>query len=178
MNQDTIRCYAVIGSRRISNYIWATLSLSGGLGFFLTGLSSHTHPAGLPWAAELRFFPQGLVMMFYGGIALLIGSYLALTFLWGVGEGWNIFDKQDGTVRIFRWGYPGVHRTIDLQLPLADVIALRLEFDQGLNARRRVHLCVRDGREIPLTRGVPTNLEAMERYAAELAVWLQVELKQ
>jgi hypothetical protein len=35
----------------------------------------------------------------------LFSFYLGLTILWSVGEGFNEFDKQQGIVRIFRWGF-------------------------------------------------------------------------
>lgn len=177
-NIDGARRYVVIGARRTSNIVWATLSFVGGGAFLATGLSSRTGGA-LPWVrpGELHFFPQGLIMTFYGSLGLLISIYITLTIVWGVGGGFNIFDRQAEYVRIFRWGFPGSHRKIDLSYPLSDVSAIRLVLGSGFNAQRRITLCIRGGREIPLTRiGQPIPLEEIERLASELARYLRVDL--
>lgn len=179
MSSDLVRRYVVVGSRRVSNYVWAMISFIGGLDFVLTGLSSYAHINLVPMvrAEALRFFPQGLIMVFYGSLGLLISFYLVLTILWGVGGGFNKFDKQSGHVRIFRWGFPGKHRIIDLNYALDDIEAIRLELSEGLSPKRRIYLCVKGEREIPLTRvGQPISLEEIEKLASELAQFLQKDL--
>lgn len=179
MNTNLVRRYNVVGSRRISNYIWALLSGLGGLDFFLTGLSSYLHYNLLPiiHAQTILFFPQGLVMCFYGLLGIFFSFYLSLTILWSVGGGFNVFDKQNGFVRIFRWGFPGKNRRIDLTYSINDVTAIRLELKDGLNPRRTIYLCVKGQRQIPLTRvGQPMTLEQIETLAAELAQFLQKDL--
>jgi hypothetical protein len=42
-------------------------------------------------------------------------------------EGFNEFDKQQGIVRIFRWGFPGNNRRIDISYSIDDVKAIRVE---------------------------------------------------
>jgi hypothetical protein len=179
MSTDLIRRYVVVGSRRISNYIWAIISGIGGLDFLLTGLSSYFHTNLLPviHADTLLFFPQGLVMCFYGILGILFSLYISLTILWSIGGGFNLFDKQNDVVRIFRWGFPGKNRRIDLVYPMNDVMAIRLELKEGLNPKRTIYLCVKGQREIPLTRvGQPMTLEEIETLAAELAQFLQKDL--
>ena len=34
--------------------------------------------------------------------------------MWQIGSGFNEFNKKDGLIRVFRWGYPGKNRRIDL----------------------------------------------------------------
>ena len=72
MKPDSIRRYNVLGSRRLSNYWWAIIIGSGGLGFLLTGLSSYLQVNLLPiiHAEKIIFFPQGLVMCFYGTLGV------------------------------------------------------------------------------------------------------------
>ncbi len=179
MNTDLIRRYIVVGSRRVSNYFWAIISGFGGLGFLLTGLSSYFNFNLLPiiHSENILFFPQGLVMCFYGLLAIVFSFYLSLTILWSVGGGFNIFDKEQGIVRIFRWGFPGKNRRIDLTYPIDDVMAIRLELKDGLSPRRTIYLCVKGQRQIPLTRvGQPMTLEEIEILAAELAQFLQKDL--
>lgn len=179
MNIDTKRRYIVIGSRRISNYWWTTIIGMGGLGFLLTGLSSYFQFNLLPiiHSENIVFFPQGLVMCFYGFLGLIFSFYLGLTILWSVGEGFNEFDKQKGSIRIFRWGFPGNNRRIDISYAIEDVKAIRVELKDGLNPRRTIYLCIKGQREIPLTRvGQPMTLEEVETQAAELARFLQKDL--
>ena len=179
MNSEAIRRYSVSGSRRMSNYWWATLLGAGGLGFFLTGLSSYLHWNVLPiiHADTIIFFPQGIVMSFYGVLGMLFSLYLSLTIFFSVGEGFNEFNKEVGKIRIFRWGFPGKNRKIDLSYSIEDVKAIRVEFKEGVNPKRTIYLCVKGQRQIPLTRvGQPLTLEEMEMQAAELAQFLQKDL--
>lgn len=177
---ETVRRYNVIGSRRFSNYWWAFVILIGGTGFLVTGLSTFLGFNLLPFihSENIAFFPQGLVMCFYGFLGLLFSIYLWLTILWSVGGGFNEFNKKDGLVRIFRWGFPGKNRRIDLSYQLNDVEAIRVELKEGLNPRRTIYIRVKGKKDIPLTRiGQPMTLEEIEKQAAELARFLQVSLE-
>ena len=179
MNSDLVRRYIVVGSRRISNYVWATICAIGGFGFLLTGLSSYFNFNLLPiiHSDNIIFFPQGLVMCFYGLLGIIFSFYLSLTILWSVGGGFNIFDKQNGIVRIFRWGFPGKNRRIDLTYLIDEITAIKLELKDGLNPRRTIYLCIKGQRQIPLTRvGQPMALEEIEILAAELAQFLKKDL--
>ena len=179
MNPDSIRRHIVIGSRRVSNYWWATIIGMGGLGFLCTGLSSYLKLNLLPiiHSETILFFPQGLVMCFYGILGILFSFYLGLTILFSVGGGFNEFNKEQGIIRIFRWGFPGKNRRIDLTYSIDDVKAIRVELKDGINPRRTIYLCVKGQRQIPLTRvGQPMTLEEIETQAAELAQFLQKDL--
>ncbi len=46
---SSIRYDLILGSRRISNYLWILLSFIGGLGFFITGVSSYFQIEILPF---------------------------------------------------------------------------------------------------------------------------------
>lgn len=180
LNNNVIKRDAVVGSRRLSNYFWGGITLLGGLGFLLTGLSSYVGFNLLPFihADDITFVPQGLVMCFYGSLALLFGLYLALTILWSVGGGFNEFNKKEEKVRIFRWGYPGKNRKIDLSYSFSDIEAIRVDIQEGLNPRRTIYLRVKGKKDIPLTRvGQPLTLEEVETQGAELAKFLQVSLE-
>nr|YP_010733662.1 photosystem I assembly protein Ycf4 [Gayralia brasiliensis]YP_010733736.1 photosystem I assembly protein Ycf4 [Monostroma nitidum]WEG92933.1 photosystem I assembly protein Ycf4 [Gayralia brasiliensis]WEG93007.1 photosystem I assembly protein Ycf4 [Monostroma nitidum] len=179
MNSDSIRRYNVIGSRRVSNYWWAFIIGVGGFGFLLTGLSSYLQFNLLPiiHSEKILFFPQGLVMCFYGVLGILFSFYLVLTIFFSVGEGFNEFNKELGMVRIFRWGFPGKNRRIDLSYEMDDVKAIRVELKEGINPKRTIYLCIKGQRQIPLTRiGQPLTLEEIEIQAAELAQFLQKDL--
>ena len=113
---DLIKYDPVVGSRRISNYVWGTITTLGGLCFLLTGISSFYQKNLLFFihVDNIVFFPQGLVMCFYGLLAFLFSAYIWLTVFWAVGEGFNEFNKERGEIRIFRWGFPGKNRKINL----------------------------------------------------------------
>ncbi len=179
MENGLIRRYVVIGSRRISNYWWASVILVGGFGFFFTGLSSYFNINLLPiiHSNDILFFPQGLVMCFYGILGVLFSIYLWLTIFWSVGGGFNEFNKKDENVRIFRWGFPGKNRRIDISYPINEIEAIRVELKEGINPKRTIYMRVKGKRDIPLTRvGQPMTLEEIETQAAELAKFLQIDL--
>lgn len=179
MNTDLVRRYDVVGSRRISNYFWAIVIGLGGLDFLLTGLSSYLNfnLLSIVHSENIIFFPQGLVMCFYGLLGIFFSLYLSLTILWSVGGGFNLFDKQQGIVRIFRWGFPGKNRRVDLIYPMEEITGVSIEFKEGINPRRTIYLCIKTKGKIPLTRaGQPMTLEEIEILATELAQFLQKDL--
>ena len=180
-SQQTIVRYEVAGARRVSNYIWGVILALGGTSFLLTGLSSYFNTPLIPFVtfSTIQFFPQGLVMCFYGTLGILLGTYIWLILLWNLGQGFNEFNLETGQVRIFRWGFPGKNRRIDLFYHIKDVDAIKVEFKQGFNPRRTISLCIKNKRDIPLTRiGQPLTLQEIEKQAAELAKFLQVSLQE
>lgn len=147
------RRYFIVGERRISSYWWASIFLVGGFGFLITGISSYIkynlftnafrtaesffsspsvidefHSKG---GESLVFFPQGLLLCFYGSLAILLSLYWWLLIYWNVGGGFNEFNKREGFMRIFRWGYPGKNRRIDIIYPLNEIEAIRVELNQS-----------------------------------------------
>lgn len=178
--KESLRRDPVLGTRRWSNYIWAILLSLGGVGFLGAGLSSRFQTNLLPFVdyQELQFFPQGLVRCFYGVVALLLAIYLWSCIAWSVGGGFNEFNRETGQVRIFRWGYPGRHRRIELVYPLSEIDVVRVEIQEGWNPRRAIYLRLKGNRDLLLTCvGQPLTLEELERQAANLARFLQVGLE-
>lgn len=172
--------YDVVGSRRLSNYWWATVISIGGTGFFLAGLSSYFHTNLLPFAnpVELIFIPQGLAMGFYGIAGLLLALYLWLVIGWNVGGGYNEFNKEAGMVRIFRWGFPGKNRQVEVACRLSDVQSIRIQIREGINPKRALYLRIKGRGDIPLTRvGQPLPLAKLEDQGAEMARFLGVPME-
>ncbi|KAB8331661.1 photosystem I assembly protein Ycf4 [Scytonema tolypothrichoides VB-61278] len=170
----------VLGSRRLSNYWWASVVSLGAAGFLLAGISSYLKINLLivSDATQLVFVPQGLVMGLYGTAGLLLALYLWLTILWDVGGGYNEFNLENGTITIFRWGYPGKNRRIEIKSSTEDVQSVRVQVKEGLNPRRELYLRVKGRRDIPLTRvGQPLSLQELEIQGAELARFLGVPLE-
>jgi hypothetical protein len=180
--QILIRRYMITGERRISNYWWAFIISLGSAGFLITGilsyLSSNQDDPTSGLTQSIPFFPQGLLMSFYGSLGILLSLYWWFLIFWNVGSGFNEFNKKEGLVRIFRWGYPGRNRKIDLSYSLTDVEAIKVELKQGLDPQRTIYLKLKGNREIPLTGiGQPLVLKDIEKQASELANFLQVSLE-
>lgn len=170
----------VVGARRPSNFFWAVIVSIGGIGFLLAGLSSYLKVNLLLVSdtTALQFIPQGAALSFYGVAGTLLATYLWLTILWNVGGGYNEFNKEKGAIKIFRWGYPGKNRRIDLDWKIEDVQAVRAEVREGLNPKRELFLRIKQRRDIPLTRvGEPISLSQLENQGAELARFLEVPLE-
>nr|AOY36042.1 photosystem I assembly protein Ycf4 [Hariotina sp. MMOGRB0030F] len=206
MNQENfIRRYFIVGERRFSNYWWATLIFIGSVGFLFTGVSSYltmlnfsisfssnnevlNSIPGFNFILQnmfhtsttetIHFFPQGLLMCFYGSLGFLLSLYWWFLIFWNVGGGFNEFNKKENFIRIFRWGYPGKNRKIDLYYTLKDVESIRVEIQQGLDSQRTIFLKFKGNREIPITGiGQPLTLQEIEKQASELANFLQVSLE-
>ncbi len=170
----------IIGSRRFSNFFWAIVVTIGGSGFLLAGLSSYFHQNFLLVSdtSRLQFVPQGIALTFYGVAGSLLALYLWLMIVLDVGSGYNEFDKKEGKVTIFRLGFLGKNRRIELVYDLNDIQAIRAEIKEGLNPRRTLYLRVKPKRDIPLTPvGEPISLSQLENQGAELARFLTVPLE-
>ncbi|NWF60711.1 MAG: photosystem I assembly protein Ycf4 [Fischerella sp.] len=176
---DSVLHQKVLGSRRLSNYWWASIVTLGATGFLLAAISSYlkvnllivTDPT------QLIFVPQGLVMGLYGIAGLLLALYLWLVILLDVGGGYNEFNRETGKVKIFRWGFPGKNRRIEIDCNTQDVQSVRVQIKEGLNPLRALYLRVKGRRDIPLTRvGQPMPLKDLETQGAELARFLGVPL--
>ncbi len=170
----------VIGSRRFSNYWWATIVSLGATGFLLAGISSYLKVNLLIVSdpTQLVFIPQGAVMGLYGIAGLLLALYLWLVSLWDVGGGYNEFNRETGKIKIFRWGFPGKNRKIEIDCTMQDIQSVRVELKEGLNPRRALYLRAKGRRDIPLTRvGQPLPLKDLEIQAAQLARFIGVPLE-
>nr|QFQ51834.1 photosystem I assembly protein ycf4 [Sedum plumbizincicola] len=171
----------ITGSRKISNFGWACILFLGSVGFLLVGTSSYLGRnliSLFPYQQQISFFPQGIVMSFYGIAGLFISSYLWCTIVWNVGSGYDRFDRKGGIVCIFRWGFPGKNRRIFLRFLLKDIQSIRIEVKEGISARRVLYMEIRGQGDIPLTR-TDENLtpREIEQKAAELAYFLRVPIE-
>ena len=170
----------ILGSRRFSNYLWAVIVTIGGIGFLLAGLSSYLKVNLLMVSdtSEIQFIPQGVALTFYGVAGVSLAAYLWLLISWNVGGGFNEFNKKTGQVKIFRWGYPGKNRKVELDIPIEEIQSVRAEIREGLNPKRTLYLRSQKRRDVPLTRvGEPIPLSTLENQGAELARFLAVPLE-
>ncbi|NET36554.1 MAG: photosystem I assembly protein Ycf4 [Cyanothece sp. SIO1E1] len=170
----------VLGSRRFSNFFWATMVSLGAGGFLLAGISSYFRVNLLPFtdATQILFFPQGITMGFYGLVGLAVAFYLWATIFLDVGGGYNEFNQETGKVHIFRWGFWGKNRRVEISQSLEEVQSIRVDIKEGFNPRRALYLSSKQQRDIPLTRvGQPLSLAEIENQGAELARFLGVPLE-
>ncbi|CAH8331347.1 unnamed protein product, partial [Eruca vesicaria subsp. sativa] len=63
--------------------------------------------------------------------------------MWNVGSGYDLFDRKEGIVRIFRWGFPGKSRRIFLRFLIKDIQSIRIEVKEGVSARRVLYMEIR-----------------------------------
>nr|QVV41398.1 photosystem I assembly protein Ycf4 [Bridelia tomentosa] len=168
------------GSRKTSNFCWAFILFLGSLGFLLVGISSYLgkNLISLFPFQQIIFFPQGIIMSFYGIAGLFISAYLWCTISWNVGSGYDRFDRKEGIVCFFRWGFPGKSRRILLRFLMKDIQSLSIEAKEGLFARHVLYMEIRGQGAFPLTR-TDENFTAreMEQKAAELAYFLRVPIE-
>lgn len=180
VQSDWLWIESIKGSRRISNYFWALVLSLGALGFLLVGVSSYLGKDLLSFlpSQQVLFAPQGLVMCFYGIAGLFLAFYLWCAILWNVGSGYNEFDKENGIISLFRWGFPGENRQIRVQCSIQDVQALRLEVREGISPRRVLYIRMKGQQEIALNRLAETlTLKEVEEKTAQLARFLRVSIE-
>ena len=118
-------------------------------------------------------------MSFYGIAGLFMSSYLWCTIFWNVGSGYDQFDRKNGIVCIFRWGFPGLNRRIFLRFLMKDIQSIRIEDKEGIYSRRVLYMEIRGQGSIPLTRTDDNFLtpREVEQKAAELSYFLCVPIE-
>jgi hypothetical protein len=178
--QEKIRQEKIMGSRRFSNYFWASFLFIGGLMFLLAGISSYIKINLLPFgnSLDLVFIPQGIVMMFYGTLSFGLSTYIIATLFWDIGSGYNEYNKTENLVRVVRKGFPGKNRQILLTYPINNIKSIGIKISEGLNPERIIYLCLKDERKIPLTPvQQPNSISELEDQAADLAKFLDLKLE-
>ena len=169
----------VIGANTWSNYVWASILFFGGLGFFIAGLSSYFNKNFLPFlnSSELIFLPQGILLLFYGTLAIFLSLLLCLWSFEKVGSGYNEYDKTDNVVRIFRKGFSFLNNNIYLVYPFSEITNIELEIVDNITPRRVLYLCLKDSRKIPLTpSNILSDLGEIEKKGIFLADFIGVSL--
>lgn len=177
---NTIKIDKISGSRRASNYWWATIILLGSISFFLVGISSYIKLNIITFNSNssFLFIPQGVVMTFYGMTGILISTFIWYTIVLDVGSGYNEFNNRTGTITIFRLGFPGKNRVLKLQYKIQEISSIKINIQDGVSPKREIYLKTKDNREIPLTKvGSPINLSAIEEQAKDISNFLNVKLE-
>ena len=178
--EQKIRQDKIIGSRCFSNYFWVVFLFTGGMGFFLAGISSYFSRNFLPFSnpSELVFIPQGLVMVFYGVLSSSLSLYISFTIILDIGSGYNEYNKLENLVKIVRKGFPGKNRQILLTYPLTNIRSIGIKITEGFNPTRSLYLRLKDDRNIPLSPVQKlVSISELEEEAVELAKFLDLKLE-
>nr|YP_010214092.1 photosystem I assembly protein ycf4 [Cecarria obtusifolia]UBN07817.1 photosystem I assembly protein ycf4 [Cecarria obtusifolia] len=179
---DRIWIELIKGSRKIINFYWALILFLGSVGFLVVGIFSYldrTFISLFPYQ-QILFFPQGIVMSFYGIAGLFISSYLWCIISWNVGSGYDRFDRKEGTICIFRWGFPGKNRRIFLRFLMEDIQSIRIEVKEWIYTRIVffLYMEIRGGGSIPLIHiDENSTPREIEQKVAELAYFLRVPIE-
>ena len=165
------------GSRKVSNYLVASMLSIGGVGFLLASFSSYFGrdllPLGNP--STLIFVPQGLVMGLYGIAAFCLAVYFWRLITIDYGSGVNRFDKNKGILSLTRRGFL---KNIEIEIPINEIKAVKLDVREGFNPVRRVTLRIKGRKDLPISRvGSPKPLLDLESEGAEIARFLEVNLE-
>lgn len=179
INDSIIRRDLIEGANTWGNYIWALVLALGGLGFFSAGLSSYFKTNFLPFlnSSELIFLPQGILLLFYGTLAIFLSLILLIWSSEKIGSGFNEYDKQENVVRIFRKGFSFFNNDIYLVYPFRDITNIELEIIDNIVPRRVLYLCLKDNRKIPLTpSNILMDLGEIEKKGIVLADFIGVTL--
>lgn len=180
MKQLKVRRDFIFQSHTLGNFLWAIFSFLGGSIFFILGICSYFNfnLFLIFQGTDIQFFPQGILLFFYGLAGSLLGIYLYSIFLWRIGDGYNEFNRQKEIIRIFRWGFPGKNRKILFSYSISEVENLIIKIQEGLNSQSTLYLKLKNGILIPLTRtDAFLTIKKFEYYAADLAQFLKVPLK-
>ena len=178
--QDEIIKENITGARNLRSFSIMFILLFAGFGFFLAGLSSYLNINLLKITdtSEIKFVPQGIVMLFYGTGALGLAIYSFLTIFWNIGSGYNEFSKIEEIVRLVRLGFPGKNRRIFLSYEFKNIKNIKFLIKQGLNPRCNILLVLKDKREIPLFPAqFLLNPIETEKKAIKLSTFLNVPLE-
>jgi restriction endonuclease S subunit len=114
----------IIEPDKLLKFIFNNVILLGSLGFFIVGISSYLgyNLVFFLNSTEILFFPQGITMLVYGTLGLLISINQFLVLYWKIGEGYNEFNKLNGKMTIYRKGYPGKNEDVMINYPLNDIL--------------------------------------------------------
>ena len=114
-------------------------------------------------------------MGLYGVAAFFVAIYFWRLIGVDYGSGVNRFDKNKGFLFLSR---RGLFKNIEIEIPLNEIKAVKLDVREGFNPRRRVSLRIKGRKDLPISRvGAPKPLLDLENEGAEIARFLEVNLE-
>ncbi len=165
----------IIGSRNYKTISVMLLLFMGGGSFFFVGIESYFKVFDF---SSIQYIPQGILMLFYGTLALIFASYLLLTLIWDVGSGYNQIFKEEQIIYMVRKNFPGKNNFYFFSYPFKIIKQIKLLKKDGLNPRINILLVLKDKREIPLyPPQYSLKLTEMEKKAINLSSILKVPVE-
>ena len=113
---------------KIIKYTLNIIILLGACGFLIVGISSYIGYDVVFFlkSDQILFFPQGLTMCLYGTAGIIVGLNQLKIIIQQIGEGYNEFNKEKGTMTIYRKGANGKDSDINITYPLSDIVRLTI----------------------------------------------------
>jgi len=120
---------------KYNDYILSTILLLSSSAFLLTGISSYTKSNLIFFLKNnlLPFIPQGITMLFYGSLGLILSLIQIINLIFEVGEGYNEFNKEKNLVTIFRKNYPGKNTNVEIKYNINDILRIIKSINKYLN---------------------------------------------
>lgn len=114
----------IVENEKQYKILLSIILLIGSIGFSIVGISCYINKNIVFFldASKIIFFPQGITMLGYGIIGTITSIYQIIILLNKVGEGYNEFDKEKNTMKIFRKGFPGKNSDVIIEYPLTDIL--------------------------------------------------------
>nr|YP_009512083.1 photosystem I assembly protein ycf4 [Euglena hiemalis]AXI98029.1 photosystem I assembly protein ycf4 [Euglena hiemalis] len=166
---------------KITKWIYNIIILLGGSGFLIVGISSYIKYNIVYFlnSDQIIFFPQGIIMCFYGICAIIISINQIKITLNKAGEGYNEFNKNLGLMQIYRKGTKGKNSDINIIYQLTDIEAIKIEIKNGyFNSKQNILVCLKEKNDIPILQLTnPLKINELEKKASEIASFLNVPLK-
>ena len=177
--KSLVRRDVIFGSCYFVNYFFRRVLVFGGLFFFIIGFFSKKPVIFNDIVKYVQFFPQGIVICFYGAVRILLGNYLVLSGYWIVGKGFNEYDRKEKRICVFRWGFPGENRCFNFFCSFSDVKSLCRE-NPSSRVSPKLYLILKEDRKIFLTQLGSIEFRSsreVEYFSANLARFLIIPLK-
>lgn len=110
---------------KIKSYLFNFIITFGSIGFLIIGINSFfVSKVNFLKTNDILFFPQGIIMCFYGILGLILSLNQILILYLKIGEGFNEFDKKKKLFKIFRKRFPNKKSDINIIYPLKDILRL------------------------------------------------------
>lgn len=122
-NENVLKEY-IENKKKSLDLFFTYLIFIGSFGFFSVGVSSFFSIDSFFFinTKGIIFFPQGLIMCFYGFCGLVSSLLQFITIYYEVGYGYNEFNKNTSCFTLFRKGYPGNKSEIRFVYSLNDIV--------------------------------------------------------
>jgi hypothetical protein len=166
---------------KTTKWIINIIMLLGSISFFTVGLSSYFNFNIFPIldSREIIFFPQGIIMSFYGISGLFFSINQIFILYWKIGEGYNEFNKNKNNIKIYRKGFPGKNQEIELNYKINQIEKIKLEIKTELfNTKQKIYLCIKDRPDLPILQtSNPLKIHEIEKKASKIASFINVPIK-